>query len=187
MMIGDVERFDRRAVGYESEWLQERFHAPVRRATLDVAASLLPDARSVLDVGCGTGALLRLVPRRYPRARRTGIDPSAAMIRHADAAGAELVQACAEWIPFGPRTFDLVLSTLAFHHWFDRDEAISEIARVLAPGGVFLLADRLLPGDAEAHLAAAGLVPGRREPVLSLGPFPIVTALSARQAGSSER
>jgi ubiquinone/menaquinone biosynthesis C-methylase UbiE len=187
MMIGDVERFDQRAAGYEHEWLQERFHGPVRRATLEVAAALQPDPRSVLDVGCGTAALLRLVPEVFPGARRAGIDPSAEMILHADGAGAELVQACAEWIPFAARTFDLVLSTLSIHHWLDRAESFGEIARVLAPGGVVVLADRFLPRETEAQLAAAGLLVGRREPVLSLGPFPIVTALWARQAGSSER
>jgi ubiquinone/menaquinone biosynthesis C-methylase UbiE len=200
MMIGDVDRFDRRATGYEREWLHERFHDPVRRATLDVAARLQPDANAVLDVGCGTGALLRLVPDRFPGARRAGIDPSAAMIVHADGAGAELVEACAEWIPFPDRTFDLVLSTLSFHHWLDQAQGLREIARVLAPGGLLVLADRLLRGRAEDLVNAAGLAVDDIEPVFSLGPFPVASALSARkprraapalaaraQSGSSER
>jgi ubiquinone/menaquinone biosynthesis C-methylase UbiE len=181
MMVGDVERFDRRAAGYEREWLQERFHAPVRRATLDVAAVLQPDPRAVLDVGCGTGALLRLIPEVFPGARRAGIDPSAEMILEADGAGAEMVQACAEWIPFPDRTFDLVLSTLSLHHWTVRDQAMREIARVLAPRGVVVIADRFLSHRTERLAEEAGLVVADVATVFSVGPLPIVAALSARR------
>jgi ubiquinone/menaquinone biosynthesis C-methylase UbiE len=183
MMVGDVERFDRRAAGYEREWLQERFHAPVRRATLDVAAALQPDPRAVLDVGCGTGALLRLIPEVFPGARRAGIDPSAAMILEADGAGAEMVQACAEWIPFADRTFDLVLSTLSLHHRLVRDQAMREIARVLAPRGVVVIADRLLSHRTERLAEEAGLIVADVATVFSVGPLPIVAALSARRVG----
>jgi ubiquinone/menaquinone biosynthesis C-methylase UbiE len=183
MMVGDVERFERRAAGYEREWLQERFHAPVRRATLDVAAALQPDPRAVLDVGCGTGALLRLVPDVFPGARRAGIDPSAAMILAADGAGAELVQACAEWIPFPDRTFDVVLSTLSLHHWLVRDQAMREVARVLTRGGVFVLADRFLSRRTEQLAEDAGLIVADVATVFSVGPLPIVSALSARRIG----
>jgi ubiquinone/menaquinone biosynthesis C-methylase UbiE len=182
MMVGDVEHFDRRAAGYEREWLQQRFHSPVRRATLDVAAAMQPDPRAVLDIGCGTGALLRLIPDVFPGARRAGIDPSAAMILEADGAGAEMVQACAEWIPFPDRTFDLVLSTLSLHHWMVRDQAMREIARVLTFGGVLVVADRFLPHRTERLAEDAGLVVADVAPVFSVGPLPVVSALSARRA-----
>jgi ubiquinone/menaquinone biosynthesis C-methylase UbiE len=182
MMIGDVERFDRRAAGYEREWLQERFHAPVRRATLGVAAALQPDPRAVLDVGCGTGALLRLIPDVFPGARRAGIDPSAGMILAADGAGAEMVQACAEWIPFADRTFDLVLSTLSLHHWMVPDQALREIARVMTFGGVLVVADRFLPHRTEQLAEDAGLAVADVATVFSVGPLPVVSALSARRA-----
>ena len=68
----------------------ERLLSPLRRASLDVAASLAPDPRALLDVGCGSGALLRLAAGHFPGARRAGIDPSADAILQADGAGAEL-------------------------------------------------------------------------------------------------
>jgi ubiquinone/menaquinone biosynthesis C-methylase UbiE len=181
----DIERFDRRAAGYEREWLQGRFHGPVRRATLDVAAALQPEAHAVLDVGCGTGALLRLIPGVFPGARRAGIDPSAGMIRAADAAGADLVPACAEWIPFPDRSFDLVLSTLSLHHWVVCDQALREIARVLTFGGVVVIADRFLPRRTERLAEDAGLVVADVVPVFSVGPLPVVSALSARRVASA--
>jgi SAM-dependent methyltransferase len=176
-MDRDVERFNRRAGDYEREWLQPRFFTPVRRATLDVAASLRPDPATVLDVGCGTGALLRLAAERLPGALRVGTDPAARMIACADAGGAELVQAAAERIPFADGSFDLVLSTLSLHHWADRAQGVREIARVLAPGGVVVLADRWLPHRVDGMVAAAGLDVGGRRPVFAVGPMTVVTAL----------
>ena len=184
MTVRDVERFDRRATGYEREWLQPRLFAPVHRATLDVAGALVAMPSAVLDVGCGTGALLRDAGERFRAARLVGIDPSARMIAMADAGGAELVQAAAEHLPFPDRTFDLVVSTLSLHHWRDRAAAVREIARVLRPGGAIVLADRWLARGVERDLADAGLLDIGRRPIFRLGPVTIVAAACARRGFS---
>jgi SAM-dependent methyltransferase len=54
----DVGSFDRRAQSYERDW-RSPFHAPVVAAAAEVALAALPDPAAVLDLGCGTGALLR--------------------------------------------------------------------------------------------------------------------------------
>jgi ubiquinone/menaquinone biosynthesis C-methylase UbiE len=175
----DVERFDRRAAGYDREWLQPRFFGPVRQATVDLAAVIQPDPQAVLDLGCGTGTLLRIASERFPRARLAGVDPAVGMLARAAAAGAQLVQAEAESLPFQDRTFDLVLSTLSLHHWGDVAGAVSEIARVLAPGGAVVLSDRRLPRRVDALLAAARLELGGRAAVFTLGPVTVVAAVCA--------
>src|SRR5207245_9256843 len=55
-------------------------------------------------------------------------------------------QATAEKLPFPDGQFDLVFSTMTFHHWSDQGKGISEVARVLTPAGRWLLADFIATG-----------------------------------------
>jgi ubiquinone/menaquinone biosynthesis C-methylase UbiE len=101
----------------------------------------------LLDIGCGTGTLLLEAVRETPGAHLTGIDPDPQILslaqRKLQAYPMELVQASAEQLPFPPMSFDVVVSTLAFHHMpiESKRRAIAEIARGLTAGGRFLLAD----------------------------------------------
>ena len=100
----------------------------------------------VLDVGCGTGALLNLLGEHFPDAHLTGVDASEGMVGSArtPTVSSDRIRfhhAGAERLPFGDSTFDLVVSTVSFHHWADQRQGIAEVARVLSPGGTFLLAD----------------------------------------------
>jgi predicted TPR repeat methyltransferase len=70
----DVAAFDARAISYEHGWLGRLHHEIVDR-TADLALSTQPRARRFLDVGCGTGYLLRSLASRYPDADELfGID-----------------------------------------------------------------------------------------------------------------
>lgn len=102
----------------------------------------------VLDVGCGTGALLALLRRRYPgRVGLVGIDASSEMIGLAKARTKGMMitlhPACAERLPFADSTFSVVLSILSYHRMpaLVKRVAVAETARVLKPGGTFFLAD----------------------------------------------
>src|ERR1700761_3386509 len=84
----DVAAFDRRAPGYESGRLGRMHHEIADRA-LRLARAAAPDARRVLDVGCGTGSLLRSLAERLPEATALhGVDAAPAMIEAATAAAA---------------------------------------------------------------------------------------------------
>ncbi len=138
----DVRHFERWAPTYEGSWMQGRFFTRVHRAVLDLAATLPPPA-SVLDVGCGTGRLLRAAATRWPDARLIGVDPAQGMV---DAArqltpGATIHRGLAEALPLPDASVDLAVSTISFHHWRDHAAALRELARVVRPGGHFLLAD----------------------------------------------
>jgi 2-polyprenyl-3-methyl-5-hydroxy-6-metoxy-1,4-benzoquinol methylase len=65
----DVGSFDRRARSYEGDWRSE-FHARVVAGAAEVVLAALPHPAAVLDVGCGTGALLRTLADRLPAAAR---------------------------------------------------------------------------------------------------------------------
>jgi ubiquinone/menaquinone biosynthesis C-methylase UbiE len=58
---------------------------------------------------------------------------------------AQLHVAGAEAIPLPDRSIDLAFSTIAFHHWADPARGLREVARVLRPGGGFVLIDNIGP------------------------------------------
>ena len=101
------------------------------------------------DLGCGPGQLVIELARRSPGLHVTGIDLSDEMITrgqdNARRAGvADRVsfrQGDAQQIPFPDASLDLVVSTLSLHHWSDPVAVLDEIARVLRPGGSFLVFD----------------------------------------------
>jgi tRNA (cmo5U34)-methyltransferase len=107
---------------------------------------------AVLDLGTGTRETLVRVLERHPRSRAVGVDASAAMLK--SAAGrlgghsVELVVAdLSDPLPEG--SFDLVTSALAVHHLDGAGKAalFGRIARVLRPGGRFVLGDVVVPED----------------------------------------
>jgi ubiquinone/menaquinone biosynthesis C-methylase UbiE len=107
----------------------------------------VPAPRWVLDVGCGTGYVLRQLAARLPRAGEfLGVDPAPMMIEVARAESSDervqFVRGTAERLPAEDGAYDLVVSTTSFDHWTDQAAGIRECARVLAPGGVLVLTDQ---------------------------------------------
>ena len=114
---------------------------------------LLPrQARSLLDIGTGTGRLLELVADRVERA--LGVDASRDMLALARARIAErgIAHRCAVRqadmyrLPFADAGFDAVTLQMVLHYAEDPAAAIQEAARVLHPDGLLIIAD-LAPHD----------------------------------------
>jgi SAM-dependent methyltransferase len=100
----------------------------------------LTGAKRVLDVGCGEGQVARLAGSVDGVELVVGVDPSYAQVTEAArrGGGVRLARSEASGLPFPDATFDTVIACLVFEHVTALDEAIGEVGRVLAPGGVFV-------------------------------------------------
>jgi ubiquinone/menaquinone biosynthesis C-methylase UbiE len=108
----------------------------------------------LIDIGCGTGRFLDFVKQAWPRLPVLGLDLSEAYIRHARRhlerwSRVTFVVANAEAIPAPDHSCDVVTSMFMLHELPPRVRrtVIGEAARVLKPGGRFILMDSLQHGD----------------------------------------
>jgi ubiquinone/menaquinone biosynthesis C-methylase UbiE len=135
-----AREYDRLAPSYDRRW--PRY---VRAATEATAQRLgLLQGERLLDIGCGTGALLELLARRGDGVELAGLDPSAEMLAVARPklpGEVRLVQGAAEQLPFADATFDVAVSNSAFHYFERPGEALREMRRVLRPGGHVVITD----------------------------------------------
>lgn len=163
--------YDRIGVGYRQ----------VRRPDPRIAARIeaaLGDARSVVNVGAGTGS--------YEPVERevTAVEPSRVMIEQRPTVAAPVVQARAEDLPFEDDSFDAALATITVHHWGDPTAGVAEMVRVARQRVVILAFDPTLseghwlgeyfPRALEIHREA---MPPLAELMTALGPGAEVEAI----------
>lgn len=104
-----------------------RGYATARRPDPRIAAQVhaaLGDARSVVNVGAGTG---NYEPDDRPV---LAVEPALAMIRQRPVGAAPVVRARAEHLPFPDGAFDAALATFTVHHWSDPEGGLRELRRV---------------------------------------------------------
>ncbi len=146
------------------------YFVPERETQLDLIVELLatdPPPARVLELGCGEGRLAARVLSRFPRAHLTALDGSPLMRERAAARLADDT-ARVRLSPFAlentdwrrpEAAFDAVISSLTLHHLFPDDQwrLYRDLHRMLAPGGVLVIADLIAPEGARAlGVAAAG-------------------------------
>jgi ubiquinone/menaquinone biosynthesis C-methylase UbiE len=146
--------WDRRAAHFDEDF-GHSIRTPAERAAWDRIFDLVLPRRSgleALDAGCGTGFLgFELAARGH---RVTGVDFAPAMIAEARRKATErsipvrFEEADAEQLPFGPATFDLVISRHVLWTLPHPPEAINEWIRVLRPGGRLVIVDSQLDAGA---------------------------------------
>ncbi|GLZ28680.1 hypothetical protein Lesp02_08700 [Lentzea sp. NBRC 105346] len=118
----------------------------LRRVHLEmIKLAELRGGHRVLDVGCGTGNLLRSIEKRHPDVDLTGLDPDpkALAVAARKVRRATLDRGFAQELPYPDGSFDRVFSSLMLHHLDSpvKDTLLAEVRRVLKPGGLLVLAD----------------------------------------------
>jgi len=119
----------------------------------------LRDGHRVLDVGCGTGNLLRATGQRHRNVDLVGLDPDPKALARAGrkARRADLVirldRGFAQELPYDDGSFDRVFSSLMLHHLdsTSKDALLAEVRRVLRPDGLLVLADAVLDEHGHDH------------------------------------
>lgn len=97
----------------------------------------LPAGARVLDLGCGTGAVLNEMAKSFDP---VGVDMSDQALEYCGERGlGRLVQGRGEALPFSSGSFDAVVALDVFEHIEDDASAFREVIRVLAPEGVLIL------------------------------------------------
>jgi SAM-dependent methyltransferase len=131
------EEFNRWAEAGRGEGMEQE-HLPIVLPVLD-RMRLAPDD-NVLDVGCGSGWLARLLAEQVPEGRVVGVDISDEMIRrarrlHDDLENVMFVIGEAEEIPWDAQFFTKALTVESAFYWPDPARGMREIFRVLREGG----------------------------------------------------
>ncbi len=135
-----ADRFERRYEQFERDPYFDSFtYSRLKlEQVLERRLSALPDGARLLDVGCGTGDLLRRLGGRFSCA---GCDPAEEMLEHARTANptADLRVAMAEALPYADASFDVALCIEVVRYLADPRPALREVGRVLRPGGLALV------------------------------------------------
>lgn len=119
-----------------SNWYEKErhhgYHAMLDKLELDILRPFAAD-KDVLEVGCGTGLIMRGL--QDTAKSMVGLDISPGMLEEAKKRGFNVVEGNAESLPFDDEQFDLVYSYKVLAHVPDIRKAMKEMYRVLRPGG----------------------------------------------------
>jgi len=139
-----IRAFSRAAATYDT-------HAVLQREVADRLLNHMEftrfKPRRVLDIGCGTGYLMLKLRKRFRRASIYGLDIAGEMLKKTRASSKRtlsfgpkkgFVQGDAVYLPFRDESIDLVCSNLTLQWVVDPGAMLSEMRRILAPGGLIL-------------------------------------------------
>ena len=142
-----IKEFTKAASVYETD--QAGVYKMCKKDYPDVLAELEKEPfDSLLDCGCGTGAMISLLYEKMPNKNYTGIDITPKMIEAAKAKNLERVDwvvGDCENLPFDDDSFDVVICTNSFHHYPNPQKFFDSVFRVLKSGGRLILQDYTAP------------------------------------------
>jgi len=135
----NVKFFDQWAKNYDIGLFQfwmRRFYQPVFQL-------IGKGSKCILDVSCGTGEFLQEMKQKRPNAELYGVDISEKMIEVArkKLPNVRFSVGNVHDLRYKSNYFDCVITTEAFHHYYDQQKALGEMARVAKNGGKVIVSD----------------------------------------------
>lgn len=133
--------FNRQAATYDNDIKGQ--HARSLYPVLLKKLSEIP-CHTVLDLGCGTGEMIKLILEQNKDKSLYGLDLSEKMLEVAKQKlgnNTNLILGDSERLPFINSFFDVVYCNDSFHHYPAPDKVLSEVRRVLKPSGTFIMCD----------------------------------------------
>jgi dolichol-phosphate mannosyltransferase len=104
-----------------------------QRARFRIIRGMVDEAERILDIGCGSSRIVQSLPQAV------GMDMQIRKLRWLRAPGRQLVQGSMNQLPFADGSFDAVISSEVIEHIPRSEVDLSEMVRVLRPGGVLVL------------------------------------------------
>ena len=150
---------DERAQFYDEYVLREQ--GDLREDRIRKIIGALPERIDVvLDIGCGRGTLLRIIRERFGAKRLVGVDLAPETPSHLRAMAMEgYASDASAGLNFETGSFDVVVCGEVIEHVVDTDGLVSEILRVLKPGGVMVLTTPNLAYALNRAILLLGLQP----------------------------
>ncbi len=143
-----IAEFSKWASNYDNNLATFTF----KQTNAKIVSTLNPTkGSSLLDVGCGSGILLDQLDKLSRNMKLFGIDITPLMVQVAkekftSKPSIQILEASAINLPFEDNSFDYVTCASSFHHHPDQKKSLSEMARVLKPGGTVLILDMCVDG-----------------------------------------
>ncbi len=126
----------------------------------ETISEFCPRAGSVLDIGCGRGERLAALEKSFPGWLLAGVDMDGDMVELARGnTKADIHLASADALPFASGSFGLALCECSLSLFHEPEKSLGEMHRVLAPGGVLLLAELFTKLDCcESSVGGSGTI-----------------------------
>ena len=136
-------KFDKRADKYDDHF-EGRFSKVFYQLIYENIA--LPDFAEVLDVGCGTGTVLKTISENH-NINGHGIDVEPKMLEIAVGKCPQMdIRLCScDATPYAENSFDALIACMAYHHFPDKTAFGNEARRILKTGGELYIADPNFP------------------------------------------
>ena len=142
----DIKERSKSTFNQQADTYDEDIHGQHARTLYPVLLSKLAHIpfQRALDLGCGTGEMMKMLLQSDDQRELYGIDLSEKMLSVAEgklSGKVRLVLGDSEHLPFTDNFFDVVYCNDSFHHYPAPENVIREVQRVLKPGGTFLIGD----------------------------------------------
>ena len=144
--MADIKERSKSTFNQQADTYDEDIHGQHARTLYPVLWSKLAHIpfQRALDLGCGTGEMMKMLLQSDDQRELYGIDLSEKMLSVAEgklSGKVQLVLGDSEHLPFADNFFDVVYCNDSFHHYPAPENVIREVQRVLKPGGTFLIGD----------------------------------------------